>query len=1503
MKILRKISLSAFIVLAFAVTAMAQNVNVNPGGGSYATLADAFTAINAGTHTGAVTVSIVNDTTEPAAGAILNASGTGAASYTSIIITPSGARTVSGAATAGSPLIDFNGADNVTIDGLNTGGNSLTIANTTISATSGTSTIRFIGGATNNTITNSNVQGAGTHSVATNGAVIFFSTDAVTANGNDNNTISNNNIGPAGGNLPTKGILGNGSTTTTAIGNSGIVINNNNIFDFFNAAVTSSGVAVNGGCNTWTITNNRFYQTALRTWTTGATHRAIDLNSTTATSGVQGMTVTGNIVGYATNTQTGTYALTGSTGKFQGIVFNGITGGTNSVVNNNRVAEVSMTGVTSSGTSTSSPFVPILVINGVAETSNNTVGSQASINSLVFSTNTTTATDVYGMFNFSLNNWVSNNNNIGGIQVTNAGASGTFLVYGMRANTGTTLTWTASDNVVGGPLANTIALNATGTASQVVGMQTPNAISTLTRNRIRNLSTNIGTGTGTGASVAGIIFTSTTPNQTVTQNTISGLTNTNTTAASIVTGIQFTGGTANVVERNFIGFFSSATNSATAEVNGIRVGGGTTVYRNNMIILGTEITNALGGTPTNSSTTGINGFNGALGTDTFVNNSIYIGGSPTAGTGASYAFNGTQTVNTRSFRNNIFFNGRSNAGATGSNYAIKINGTAANPTGLTINNNVYFANGTGGILGFFNSLDFSTLAGWQAAVGQDANSIQANPLFVSNTDLHLQVGSPAIDQAANLGIANDFDGDSRPGLNALFDIGADERDGIPPVTNDIQATAFIDPANGGSKLVGSIFTPQASFTNNGIATQTNVTVRYRICADAGCSTVLYNNTAVIPTIATGVTVNVSFPSTSIGVAGSYTIKATAELVGDTVPGNNEIAGTLNILNPLSGTYTLGAGGNFTSLTNPGGVFDTINNLGATSNLTINITSDLLAETGAVALNEIPGGFTVFIKPSGAPRTISGSINGALIKINGADGVRIDGSTTATLADNLVGGNPATRQLTIQNTNTGTASWVIAIQSGTNGALNNTIQNVNIVGQDPTTTLGGISVGGATPGTVATVNNNGTRIQNCSFRRSIIGIYAAGVAAATPGTGTVITENDMTGATTNRIRRVGILTFNQDGMEISENYISGLDSNESADVIGIGVGTQGVDTTTVTSGGITNSTVTRNRIVGVNSNSASGFSAAGITVAGGTTGANIISNNEIAGVIANSTSPDFPVGIFVIGATGSNTRVIYNSVALTGNRGTTLTQMPSYGIAITGTDPTVELKNNVFFNTLDPGSGGTAAESYSIGMVTTTFVNLDSDYNDFYSAGVNPGFFRTGSLAISAGTDSPTIGVWRTVVSDDANSVDVDPLFLNPLDNLRLQPTSPVRNIGIPIAGITVDKDNQLRPNPTDALVVQVDIGADEFYAPASAPASISGKVTTFEGNGIRNAAVTLSGGNLPAPITVKTGSFGIFTFDNLAVGQTYIVTIESKRYVFTTPTRVVSLESNVTDLNFVSENQ
>jgi trimeric autotransporter adhesin len=1381
---MRKFYLFVLVAL-YASNINAQNVNVNLGAGSYVNLASAFAAINAGTHTGAISIVIVNNTSEPVGGAILNASGTGASSYTSISIIPSGARTISGAVTAGLPLIDFNGADNVSINGVNAGNFSLTIENTTVSATTGTSTIRFVGGATGNTISNCSIKGAYAGSVATNGGNIFFSSDAITANGNDNNTISFCNIGPSGSNLPTVGICGSGSTTSTAIGNSGISINNNNIFDYFGAAVTSAGLATNGGCNIWTITNNRFYQTGIRTWTAGALHTPILINNNTTISGAQGFTITDNIIGYASNTQSGTYTLNGS-GSFRGILYSGITGSTVSNINNNTIAAVSLTGVTSSGTSSSSPFMGIYIDRGVVISNNNTLSS------LSYSTSSTAASDVNGIFNFSNNAWTANNNVIFNITAANT-STGAANVFGLRVNTSSTVATNLSENLVNSLQSTASAATA---STQVVGILITQSIATLTGNTIRNLTAPGGTGTGASSSVAGIVFSSTASNNTVIKNNIFNLSNTNTTTASVVTGIQFTGSTANLVERNLIYDFAVATNNIAAEVNGIKIAGGTSTFRNNIIRLGVGINSAIG----TGNTGGVNGFNEPSGTNNFYHNSVYIGGSPTTGLGPSYAFNSSVITNNRVVRNNIFFNARSNSGATGKNYAIGVGGTGTNPSGLTINNNVYFANGTGAVFGFFNSTDVANLAGWQTAVGHDANSINSNPLFVSTTDLHLQVGSPAINVAANVGVTNDFDNKTRPGTNALFDIGADERDGIAQPTNDIQATAFINPINGGSKGVGVPFSPQASFTNNGSNNQTNVTVRYTIL-NAGLIQV-YNQTFVIPILNSETSTTVTFPNVTLSVTGNYSIIVKAELVGDVATSNDQIIGTLTITPPLSGSYTVGSGGNYASLTNDSGIFDALNNNGVSGNITINIISDLNSETGTVALNENTGGFSVLIRPSGSPRIITGSNASALIRLNDADKVTIDGSINGLkVASCLVGGDSTLRQLTIQNTNVGTSACVLSISSVVNGANNNVIKNVKILGQSSTSTLLGISLGGATPGTQGLDGDN-NRIENCSIKRSIFGIYAAGISAANQNTGTFISQNDLSALSTDRVRRVGIVVFNDNGAFVSYNSIGGMDTNESADAIGIGIGTLGVDATTVTGGGVNNALVTNNKINGINSNSTTGFSAAGIAVAGNSGGANTVSNNMITGVISNGTNPDFPVGIFVVGVAGSDTRIYHNSVSMTGNRGATVTQMPSYGIAITGTDPTVELKNNIFYNIQEPGSGGVDAKTYAIGMVTSTFTNLNSNNNNFYTGSIQPGFFRSGSLGIAGGTDYATRALWTSATTKDANSAEQLPPFINNLTDLHL--SAKMSGItGTPLATVTTDFDCQTR-----AAIPEV--GADEF---------------------------------------------------------------------------------------------
>jgi uncharacterized membrane protein len=88
--------------------------------------------------------------------------------------------------------------------------------------------------------------------------------------------------------------------------------------------------------------------------------------------------------------------------------------------------------------------------------------------------------------------------------------------------------------------------------------------------------------------------------------------------------------------------------------------------------------------------------------------------------------------------------------------------------------------------------------------------------------------------------------------------------------------------------------------------------------------------------------------------------------------------------------------------------------------------------------------------------------------------------------------------------------------------------------------------------------------------------------------------------------------------------------------------------------------------------------------------------------------------------------------------------------------------------------------------------------------------------------------------------------------------------------------------------------------PVAVNASVSGRVVTAGGNGIRNVSLTIGGGNLPASLVALTGSFGYFSFQGLQSGQTYTVTASSKRYSFAQPSRMVTPSGDVTGFDFVA---
>ncbi len=91
------------------------------------------------------------------------------------------------------------------------------------------------------------------------------------------------------------------------------------------------------------------------------------------------------------------------------------------------------------------------------------------------------------------------------------------------------------------------------------------------------------------------------------------------------------------------------------------------------------------------------------------------------------------------------------------------------------------------------------------------------------------------------------------------------------------------------------------------------------------------------------------------------------------------------------------------------------------------------------------------------------------------------------------------------------------------------------------------------------------------------------------------------------------------------------------------------------------------------------------------------------------------------------------------------------------------------------------------------------------------------------------------------------------------------------------------------------------FAPTAAESSISGRITTASGRGIRNVVVQLNGGNLSETRYARTNPFGYYRINELDAGQTYVLSVSAKRYSFANPTRVITLNEDLTGEDFVSE--
>ena len=680
----------------------------------YATLKAAFDAINAGTHQGQITVWILGDTVETAS-AVLNASGTGAAAYNALLMLPSATRTISGNLAA--PLVDFNGSDCVTIDGVGTGGNSLTISNTNTSNTAGTSTIRFINGAQSDTVKNARVFGSSRVPVGTAGGTLLFHTTN-TGFGNGLNTIFNNDIGPASVNYPSKAISAVGTTTNTSTINNNNLIDGNRIGDFFgDGTISTSGIDIRAGNRGWTVSNNRLYQKVAHVFTAvGLSYAGVTIAGTSDVNG-DFHTISGNIIGFGNFLGTATTVISGSDSTFRGISIVSASTATPTIIQGNIVSGIDFSTAFAGNFSGAAgfvgigdPFIADFRAAGLCNISGNTIGSLDGSSTIVVRPQTgVLGWTVYGIRGRTVPSVISGNQ-IGAISITSTAANIGFQAIHVE-NIGGGSIVTVINNMVGGSGPGGAIFDAATGGYEMEGMLEPNCDTTTTGNLVRNISSNQNGAFGTyGINVAanGTVASN------ISQNVIHSLT------GSFVKGIQAQLALqANRIERNFIHSLNSpGTNSS---IFGMYLpGSANIVVANNMIQLGFDAAGNPITTPRDME--GIQDQNS--GTREYYFNSIFIGGSVTNANNDTMAF-ANFSSGTRIFKNNIFWNARSSASGSAKNYAIYVFGTV---TGLTSDYNDLYATGTNGYVGRISpNGDQLTLANWQAATVQDAHTISLNP--------------------------------------------------------------------------------------------------------------------------------------------------------------------------------------------------------------------------------------------------------------------------------------------------------------------------------------------------------------------------------------------------------------------------------------------------------------------------------------------------------------------------------------------------------------------------------------------------------------------------------------------------------------------------------------------------------------------------------------------------------------------------------------------------------
>lgn len=522
------------------------------------------------------------------------------------------------------------------------------------------------------------------------------------------------------------------------------------------------------------------------------------------------------------------------------------------------------------------------------------------------------------------------------------------------------------------------------------------------------------------------------------------------------------------------------------------------------------------------------------------------------------------------------------------------------------------------------------------------------------------------------------------------------------------------------------------------------------------------------------TYDISMDAVNLNVVDAQAVSLTVG--GDVfVPVVTDPEGNRTIRGRLAGVYTVGAEGNFPTIT------------AAVSELALVGVKDMVVfslidteyaanETFPITIAPVNGGSIenyVVIKPApGVTAAINANSTGPVFVVE-ASWLMIDGSNTP---------DGQTRDLTLANSGTAASSGVIFSTNNSFVSFRNLIARASA-----SNTAYGIVLSGTSQAEV--VNN---RIERTNV----------GIQAQTNSAEIMILHNEIgSQVAADKIHTQGITIFNSTVFDVSGNIIRGVASASSSTASGILVtGTSAIGF------------VRNNVISDVKNTNSVGWGSNGIQLASTNTAASVSVYNNMISDVASAGYSGWGIadnGYGVVISAGGAYGLYHNTVVMNTDQsgtsgGNTTALLVTSGVS---TAATLDIRNNMFISTQTKGN------RYAIYSGAGAAVYAFIDHNN-YIAPTGVGFM------VSA---RPTLADWQNATGKDASSLSIAPVFTSAQNFVpAANANCALDNAGVDV-GILNDLNGLLRDADTP------DIGAYEFTSvPLAIPVAESPSVCSNE---------------------------------------------------------------------------